>query len=462
MGLRRSQRATTAVAAVRLARSSKCCGSPASDDTLEEMSTRLRSRGRCGEALRVAAASEDIEMRVLAAGHPATPPALRRLLRNDEALRVRWAPPARAAAETMAVDKNPGIRAAAAKTDATSPKVLTRLSSDSDWQVRAAAAANPRTPATLLAALTEDEDQHVRSAAAANPRIPAATLQRIGSRCDDQTGRAAAANPSCPPDTQWALARQHACHVEVAANPNCPPMLLERLALDQCVHTRSSDCPQDTHCRVSADDRYEVFAAIIANPSTPASLRSYILNNTEEDDLDLTLAQTQTSTDPQRLAVWAGHIDEYVRATAASNPHTTAETLHALYAPGEDDMVLNAVAPNPNCPQRLLADMAEKQPRAPISGCMAYQVASNPSCPPDVLRRLAGEDSGFACLVASNPACPPGTLTELAGHSSPEIRSQAVSNPTCPQPTVAALADCEENSIVLAALARRTLTHPSN
>ena len=105
--------------------------------------------------------------------------------------------------------------------------------------------------------------------------------------------------------------------------------------------------------------------------------------------------------------------------------------------------------------------MVEKQPRTPISGCMAYPVASNPSCPPDVLRRLAGEDPGFACLVASNPACPPGTLTELAGHSSPEIRSQAVSNPACPQPTVAALADCEENSIVLAALARRTLTHPS-
>ena len=308
----------------------------------------------------------------------------------------------------MAVDKNPGVRAAAAKTDATSPEVLTRLSRDSDWQVRAAAAANPRTPATLLAALTEDEDHHVRSAAASNPRIPAAALQRIGSRSDDQTGRAAAANPSCPPDTQWALARQHACHMEIAANPNCPPMLLERLALDQCVHTRSSDCPHDTHCRVSADDRHEVFAAIIANPNTPASLRNYILNNTEEDDLDLTLAQTQTSIDPQRLATWAGHIDEYVRATVASNPHTTAETLRALYAPGEDDMVLNAVAANPNCPQRLLADMAEKQPRTPIAGCMAYPAASNPSCPPDVLRRLAGEDPGFACLVASNPTCPPG------------------------------------------------------
>jgi hypothetical protein len=60
-------------------------------------------------------------------------------------------------------------------------------------------------------------------------------------------------------------------------------------------------------------------------------------------------------------------------------------------------------------------------------------VASNGSCPPAILAKLAKDPNIWVRLqLAGNPSCPAESLIELALDKTEEVRSKAVHNPSCP------------------------------
>lgn len=126
------------------------------------------------------------------------------------------------------------------------PRVLRRLSMDTDPAVRLAVASNPATPTDVLSMLAGDDDPHVRDAlctngtiaglftAATDPTTSDDVLATIAAEPFTEMRRRVAGNPSAPANVVLKLAHDSSPHVRfaVASHPRMPLLGLLRLADD--------------------------------------------------------------------------------------------------------------------------------------------------------------------------------------------------------------------------------------
>ncbi|MFO1518960.1 MAG: HEAT repeat domain-containing protein [bacterium] len=110
---------------------------------------------------------------------------------------------------SLARDKTPGVRMAAAQNRLSPVESLRILSEDEDVWVRGKVAENSNTPVELLEALAEDSFEGVRKKVAAHSKAPVAVLEKLAQDAESEVRKA------------------------VADNPNSPAVLLETLAFDE-------------------------------------------------------------------------------------------------------------------------------------------------------------------------------------------------------------------------------------
>lgn len=139
------------------------------------------------------------------------------------------------------------------------------------------------------------------------------------------------------------------------------------------------------------------------------------------------LAQAASSWDLALSRGWTEFDSAFIQAL----PQLTLrpQALQALAdLPGDRaDEVRTQVAGNPRTPASLLEGLAQGSPT------QAAAVAANPTCPPDLLTRLARRhEIAIRRAVAANPACPVEVMEQLVGDPDPGVRMAVRDHPRCP------------------------------
>ena len=210
-----------------------------------------------------------------------------------------------------------------------------------------------------------------------------------------------AGSRAATPLPRLAVAASGYARTQAAADAYCPPRMLARLAYD-----------------IDADVR----RAVAANPNCPPRSLAGLAGSA---DLSLQWRAAANPSTPARLVRrLAGSPQPTVRGSAADNPACPAEILDLL-ASDRAGSVRVAVAANPGCSESAFTELAhsERDERA--------AVAANPSTPPRLLERLAGDElSAVRCQVATNPSSSSRLLERLAGDENPMVRIRVAANPT--------------------------------
>lgn len=169
------------------------------------------------------------------------------------------------------------------------------------------------------------------------------------------------------------------------------------------------------------------------------------------DETTRELVARNPASSRETLAVLAHDDKESVVVEAAKNPHQHPLILTGLAAreSGSSRFVLESVASNPTTPQPVLDELAnsyyagvqaavarnwsasEESVRF-LSDSYAEEVASNPSAPAQVLRRVALRSDGCRAEAARNPSCPPQLLREYAKDPVHGVRVAVADNPSTP------------------------------
>jgi hypothetical protein len=138
----------------------------------------------------------------------------------------------------------------------------------------------------------------------------------------------------------------------------------------------------------------------------------------------------------------------------AVNPSTHPEILKKLLladvtAKLKDD-IREAVAKNPNTPQKILVKLANDD-----DPWIREAVAKNPSLPTEVLLKLANDsDEDVKTEIAHNPNTPPEALVKLANDDEYSVRAGVAKNPNTPPEALIKLADGPEIKIKLIVVKR--------
>lgn len=129
---------------------------------------------------------------------------------------------------------------------------------------------------------------------------------------------------------------------------------------------------------------------------------------------------------PPALLEWAAtHTNPKYRHLAAGH-HRCPEPLMQLLAQDPNDEVARALASNWSCPPDVLVRLSHR------SVHVMAAVAGHPYCPPEVLMHLPVDNSGVAWGVANNPNTPAVRLRQLALDPGFSCRDRAIRNPSCP------------------------------
>ena len=284
----------------------------------------------------------------------------------------------------------------------TSPSQLMELAHAKEPFVREAVAKNEATPSYILAFLADDESYDVRYELARNENTPADALDKLAFDVYSDVAMGAASHPSTSPETLAKLAVDEDVErdvlYEVAENPSTPPETLVALA------------QVDVY-----EDEY-LSASVASNPSTPVeTLR--VLADRNDGDINRGLSRNN-STPPDILARLANNASVIVRRQVADNPSAPPEALLAL-ADEDDEQTYKGVASNPSSPPEAL-----KRLLYGYTVDVGIRLAENPACPPDVLVGLARhrDSARVRSAVALHPAAPPEILEELAQDDSEQVR----------------------------------------
>jgi hypothetical protein len=151
---------------------------------------------------------------------------------------------------------------------------------------------------------------------------------------------------------------------------------------------------------------------------------------------------TDTEVLARALGLLGSSPDLATRRVVAAHPLCPLVTLQQL-AQDENESVCAAAASNPNCPPELLRQLTSKK-WGQVHGHAV--VASNPNSPPDVFSRIMQEYGdlgkhgltavGILANMAGNPSCPPELLAQMLPDDGWSIYKAALTNPACPAPLV--------------------------
>jgi hypothetical protein len=361
------------------------------------------------------------------------------------------------------------------------PAELARASGYRDWRQRITIARNPATPPKVLERLSKDSNRYVAAQAdetlhrdekerkALASRIKAKKTSKktnvdykllsqwIGERVSKEAGNSPQISPAkllSRPIEAWAV------YVPISAwwNPNSltvgkvqqawnlqhgkrAPSLVNLLSDDSKVSgvdwlaklARSRHCPKELLQNLGARAVVAVRQAVAENPTCPAELLAQL---SKDRSRNVRLAVAGNRRCPSSvLESFVSSRDNNLREAVAGNPKCPADLLAKL-ATNKDEWLRGGVAGNTSCPADLLAKLAtDKIAR------VRETVAGNTMCPADLLKKLAlDKDEDVRGNVAANPKCPADLLRKLASDKNWSFREFVASNPNCPADLLGKLA----------------------
>ena len=312
---------------------------------------------------------------LVAAGHPHTPPDVRRRLLDESSHRLLW----------QAVAANPGWSADELRQLLADDKRRTRGSS-----LRWGLLHNPHTPPDVLrAVLSQYPDRADRwawwFALAAHPQLPAEEAAELMAVTKERNTGPATLGPLL---------------LALAANSATPPPLLAELA---------------AYPTAEVDLR----PALVANPGTPGPVLRELAAGRSAEMAYLALHH------PAYPAPAATDTDEAAHRWRATQPDAGAL---AGLATSRASAVRTLVAGNPATPPAALGQLAADKIVA-----VRATVAANPATPAHVLAQLAHDDDSLVRReAAAHPATPPAQLAALAADANKYVRRKAFGNPQLP------------------------------
>ncbi|MGI5255228.1 hypothetical protein [Actinacidiphila glaucinigra] len=249
-------------------------------------------------------------------------------------------------------------------------------------------AGNPTLPADVVALLAADADPEVRERIAHRSDLGPDERRALAADTDPRVRLALSVHPALSeaeraaidyevpvggifgPVLQGLVPRDPAAVRRDALSGH--PLLRRRAARDQSL-------PSDLVPRLAADDDLGVRVLLAQNhPEAPAELllSAFLEYTGYERELLLTRPHFPTA----GLSRHAGDEDPAVRALAARDPATAAETVDRLTR-DPDPGVRAAGAGHPNLPRARLAELLDDEE-------LAHRAAANPALEPAVMRRL--------------------------------------------------------------------------
>ena len=307
------------------------------------------------------------------------------------------------------------------------------LASCEDTTIRASAAASSARWAAVSAVLAEDPSPAVRFASGA-------ARARAAIPHDDDIDEVAIALERHSGDPR-SLARlsvrfgPNGCSLLAVASPAKPDAVSLRLAnlrsdtirLHAAVAARS----RAALATASADPEMSVRVAALANRFCPPRAIAAVAGGQHHE---ARAAACNPACPAAAAATLARSASVQVRLTLASNPGCSPEAFEILCAPVDADGVDHpwriraAAATNPICPPNLVRRLASSE-----EASLRAAAASNPECSADLVDALSRDDSTeVRAAVASSEACSSEIALRLAADPEPEVRRHAAGNPVYP------------------------------
>lgn len=395
----------------------------------------------------------------------------------------------------VAANPDPAIRSAIASTAYLPTDVVAALVDDVDLDVVAEAAQSPRLPQTLARQLAEHPHVSIRRALACNESAPIHVLAELAERRTPDPQLC----PCCDGSGHWLTERwscngTHADALDdldyaLVLNPRTPAEVLDRFVTHRSTHVRwqlssRTDLPQSKYralaqdpipgirgniagnpaidadlIRTMGDDpAYDVGRRLAHNPTLPLEILVVLVASTKIGPTLLPRIASATSAEIYELA--ASTVPA-VRMVLAERRDLPAEIIDQL-ANDNDAKVLKSIAANPALSQAQLRTMLTAH-----GSRVAARVADNPSCPPDLLIRIARQkppvqkafrriaehpnapaEALLACLAdhqarviaASHPALPVETILRLLADTDTNVAAAAAANPSLPETDMGDLA----------------------
>lgn len=386
----------------------------------------------------------------------------------------------------VAADQDPAVRAALASTAYLPADVVAVLADDPDVDVVAEAAAPPSLPEPVAQRLVFHPHVSVRRALACNERAPVHLLVALAERrppaaelcpaCDG-SGHWPAEHCSCDGTHQDAL---DDLDYALTLNSRTPVETLDRFAAHRSMHVRwqlasRTDLQQSTYRALVQDPIRGVRGDVAANPAISEQLIRDLADEVTFDvrrrlahnpaiPLDVlaelapsakigsTLLSRIASATPAEIRDIAASTVPVMRMLLAERHDLPRQVVDQL-ADDRDAKVLKSLATNPVLTQgRLETMVAAHGPR------VAARVAANPSCPPDLLLRLARQTPPVQKAlrrIAGHPNAPAEAL--LACLADPRARRIATSHPAMPVETIIRLLTDADTGVAAAAAANPSL-----
>lgn len=138
----------------------------------------------------------------------------------------------------------------------------------------------------------------------------------------------------------------------------------------------------------------------------------------------LHLVGANPGTPPSVIERLAKHANFEVRTGVAGNPNAPLDLLLSMRTVGKYTTVNGVIAGNPRLPQAIMWEMLRNGEAEP------YSFASNPNCPPELMRTIAAEGDYVARItLASNPNIPEDVAQKLSQDKTESVRNILASNP---------------------------------
>jgi hypothetical protein len=215
-----------------------------------------------------------------------------------------------------------------------------------------------------------------------------------------------------------------------------------------------------TQIALASDPDASVRIALANNPDIGAETVALLAEGDADVEVGRALAQRPHASGAVLDALARRFADDGVRVSVVQHPSVTAEILDLLaadpsytvrtWAAGHPACPIDAVmraardgvggaAANPSLSPEQIAELAAD------AAVPTFSAASNPSCPPDLLRRLvhnAGsrvEASAAAGAAARHPNCPPDLALELLQFDHPEVPFTTAAHQPLPPDVLAGL-----------------------
>lgn len=292
------------------------------------------------------------------------------------------------------VEKELPDRPCHARTDMLTNDALSRglvervLSAPDGTDGRFMIAGNPTLPADAVKRLAADADPEVRERIAYRSDLGSTERRALAADTDPRVRLALSVHPAL------SEAERAAIDYEVPVGGTFGPVLQRLWPRDPAAVRRDAlsghpllrrraagdhSLPSDLVARLAADDDLGVRVLLAQNhPEAPAELLlgAFLEYTGNERELLLTRPRFPTA----GLARYARHEDPAVRALAARDPATAAETVDRLTR-DPDPGVRAAGAGHPNLSPARLAELLDDEE-------LAHRAAANPALEPAVMRRL--------------------------------------------------------------------------